>query len=295
MGAVAALGSSAYAATPEQGTLSSSEPRFSWSGSVTASWGPRNVANTTGDDSVPCEQPYCDSVVLKVADGGKYLIAGADAPQDGDQVTIRVHLPNGDIVVADGDAGPGSPFTVQVDDAAKGDYAVDYMTYYVDGPVQFAGFASLGVPLFATEGGDSTSGSGSTQQEGQQQQQSPPPSSEQAPANPASAPPAAPAPAPVRAIALTAKAPKLSARRLRRSKGFTVPVTVSRGVASITATLTKGRRVMGAGRAGATARAAKLRVKLRKRLKAGRYQLTLVADDGAGTRTVKTLKVRVRR
>src|SRR3712207_9510319 len=52
-----------------------------------------NLANTTGDDTISCQAPYCDSVTVNVTETAPYLMAGVDAPggeADEDQVTIRV-------------------------------------------------------------------------------------------------------------------------------------------------------------------------------------------------------------
>src|SRR3712207_4600311 len=77
-------GGQAVAATPESGSLSSSSPRFGWAGDVTASWAFRNAADATGQVTgsapVGCEAPFCDSVKVTVAEAGKYLLVGADAP-----------------------------------------------------------------------------------------------------------------------------------------------------------------------------------------------------------------------
>jgi hypothetical protein len=278
-------GAQAVAATPESGSLSSSTTRFAWTGEVTASWAFRNASDITGDDTVACEAPYCDSVTLNVAEGGDYLMVGADTPapaSDTAIVTIRIHHPNGEMTQETGESSEGSPFTVKVDKAEKGEYTIDYLNSYVDGPINYNGNASLGVPLFEPEGGDVV-------------EAPPAPPAPPAPApQPAPQPAPAPAPAPA-ALTLDLKAPVLSARKLKRSKSFSIPVKVSRGVATITATLLKGKTVVASGKLGSTSDAGKLVVRGKKAMKAGRYTLTLTAVDGSGVATSRTVAVKIKR
>jgi hypothetical protein len=289
-GATLVLSAAAIAATPENSTVSSETPRAAWTGAVTASYAPRVVTLVTESDAVPCEAPYCDTFDLNVAEAGKPLTIGADAPGTDsaapDQVTLRIYAPDGELTIATGGATAGQPFAVEFEQSQKGTYTVEYMTYYIDGPTDYHGYASLGVPLL-------DDGSTPPPPAAPQTQAQPQPQPEQPPAEQAPAP--APAPAPVQALTVDVKAPALSARKLKRSKSFSIPITVSRGVSSVTATLTKGKKVVATGKGGALAGAGKLTVKTAKGLKAGTYKLTLTADDGAGVKAIKTVALKIKK
>src|SRR6266540_474679 len=125
-----AAASFALAATPDSGTVSSGAPTLTWKGQVSASYGPRILVVASDDDSVPCEQPYCDAFALKVADKDDLTLTGSVPEGTGTgsaSVTLRIHKPDGSTLVSTGDATSAKPYAVKIKAAAAGDYTIDYM------------------------------------------------------------------------------------------------------------------------------------------------------------------------
>jgi hypothetical protein len=265
-----AFAGTAGAATPDKGTVSSAAPKVTWAGQVTASWFTSRAVILTGDGSVPCQAPTCDSFALDVADQ-QNLEVGVSAPEAADQVIVRIKKPDGSYLVTTEDTNSSTYVIVKIKNAAKGSYVVDYWNYYTDGPVDYNGYAQLGSAAAAapapTTTTTTTTPSGGTS--GGQQ------------------------PAAKEDLSLTVKAGKASARKLAKTRKLAASVTVSRPVASISAKLLKGKKVVGTAKAGATSSTAKLSLKVAKKLKQGTYSLAVVADDGKGTTAAKTIKVRV--
>ena len=264
--AVAAGASIAGAADPASGTISNATPSVKWAGDVTGSYAARIPVVLSEDDSVPCVAPTCDAFALTLADAGDLTVSGTapggtstggdDAPA---QVTIRVRKPDGSVVLFTGDATEDKPLSGKIKAAPKGDYDVEYWNNFIDGPIDYVGGAFIGA--------------------------GPKPA---VPAPPAPAP--APAPAPKEDLKVSGKAGKNSAKRKR----VVLTVTVSRAVKSVTATLLKGSKKLGSGKLGAFSGSKKLTIKAAK-LKAGTYSVALTADDGAGVKAAKTIKVKVGR
>ena len=254
----------AAAANPDSGSVSNSAPSLTWKGQVTASYGPRIIAVAADDDSVPCSQPYCDAFNLKVVDKNDLTLSAgvpAGTGTGASQVTLRIHKPDGSVLVASGDADEKKPFSTKLKGAAAGDYVIDYMNNFIDGPIDYVGTATLGAPAApAPSPGGGSAGGGTT-----------------------------PAPAPAQDLKITVKAGKVTTK----SKKLTATVTVSRQVKSISATLFKGKKAVAKGAVGATTSSAKVSLKLKK-LKKGTYRLNVIADDGAGVQAGKSVTVKVK-
>ena len=259
----------ATAADPADGTVSASSPKVTWTGSTISSVSQFHAQHTAESDDAPCEAPGCDSFALKV-DTAADLTIGVDAGEsDAQNVGVRVTLPDGSVVRASGPAAPGKPLKLKIKAAKTGDYVVDYTNYYVDGPVEYNGSAELAVAAPPPAGG--------------------------APQPPPSTAPQ-PGPAPAESFTLTVKAPKrVSARKARKGKTLTVGVAVSREVRNITSILRRGKTEVGRGALGTTSGSAKLKVKLRKGLKKGKYSMYTQATDAQGTKVSRTVAFRVKK
>lgn len=289
-----AVAGTAVAATPENGTVSNASPRIAWAGEVTASWTPSRAViaeNAAGaDGTTPCEAPTCDTFKLTVADPNDLSI-GADGPgeaSDPDQLIIRIKKPDESYLTTIGEGSKGKPLVIKFKKAAKGDYIVDYWNYYVSATTPYDAFAQLGTGTTGAPAGGTDTTAGGTAGGGTSGG-SPGPT----PQGPGSAPAAR------ENIDIKVKASKTSARKLKKTRKLTAKVTVSRQVAKITAFLRKGKKVVAKGKRGTTTGTAKLKLKLSKKaakkVRKGKYKLTVVADDGKGTTASKTIKVRVRK
>lgn len=271
-GGLLAVGSAAApAADPANGTVSKAQPKVTWTGEVTGSYFNRIPVIATGDDTVPCSPPGCDAFALTLADSDDLTVT-ADAPEStsttggASQVTIRIRKPDGSVLITTGDASPEKPLTVKIKKAPAGDYGVEYFNYFVDGPIEYVGTATLGS---APTAAPAPAASGGTPPSGQ------------------------PGPQPAQDLSVTVKVGKASARKLAKSRKLAATVSVSRAVKSVTATLRSGKKVVGKGKLGAVTGSAKLTLKLSKKLKKGKYKLTVAASDGAGVSAARTITVKV--
>jgi hypothetical protein len=117
-----ALASPATAATPESGTVSLAQPSAAWSG--TANGYLFTVANDFA--AAPCEQPYCDSFALTLADAGQLTVV-ATAATGGGFTRVEIERPDG-TSLSDGGAADHRETQITIKEAAAGDYTVRVLT-----------------------------------------------------------------------------------------------------------------------------------------------------------------------
>ena len=281
-GAMAA--GTAFAADPEGGKVDSATPRIDWKGSVTASWVPSRaviLADAAGESgNVPCEAPTCDTFALEVGEK-KDMTVGVTSPEAGDQVILRIKTPADEYVTTVGDTDSKAQMTVKFKAAAPGTYTVDYWNYYTSGTQEYAGWAQLAVPA-APPAAPPTTSPGNEPPQAQQ-----PPTQTGQPQ---------PQPGQTEAIAMSVKVGKASAKKLKKARKLKAKVTVSRP-ATVTGFFKKGKKTIAKGKATVKASGTltlKLSKKAAKKLKKGKYALTVTATDGKTT-TAKTVKVTVRK
>lgn len=273
--ALGALGTTAaLAATPGSGTVSKASPEVTWTGAVTTSYPNRIPVIITEDDTFPCLPQMCDMFALEVADSDLLTIK-ADAPEStstsgnaGSQVTLRIRRPDGSVSVHSTDtagASPEKPLVVKIKNAPKGAWEIEYFNYFFGPPVEYNASAYLGTPAAAPAAEEPVT-------------VAPPPAADQTAQE---------------GLTVRAKAGKVSAKKANKSRKLAAKVTVSRKVKSLTATLKKGKKVVGKGRLGAFSGTKRVTLKLTKRLKAGRYSLTVAANDGSGVSAIRTVAVKV--
>ena len=270
--AVALAAGVAVAATPSSGKVDNTNRKVEWTGETTGSFLSINPMLNAPED-FPCAAPGCDTFTLTVADAPQELTIAADL-QDGDgdggDVILRITSPDGTRTLHEGTADDGKPTKVKIKKAVNGDYVIDYLNNFIDGPIPYAASAELGVAA------------------------APAPAPGPAPA-PAPAPQPAPGPAPNEAYTVSVKAGKLSAKKVNKTRKASATVTVSRPVKSIVAELRKGRSVVAKGAVGATQKTAKVTLKASKKLKPGKYALVVTATSDQDVKAVKTVNVTVRR
>jgi hypothetical protein len=289
-GAVAAAAS---AATPAEGTISNSSPQVGWTGTLRSSGTYYN--SWAQDPSIPCQNPpsgatVCDGFGLKIGDAGSALITvnlqNAALQGNNGSAGIRVEKPDGSYVYVQGESGKDVPLELDLADAAKGDYMVHTVASYVccNESTYLAKAALTSAPP-----------------------QGQPPAQQQPPASsgggqPAPQPEPQPQPAPQQAgsraapsdFVLTAKAPKVSAKKARKAKSIAVAVTTSRPIQKLTATLKKGKKTIGTGTLTAFKGKGTLKVKVPRTLKKGSYQLLIAGSDN-GVTVARTLKLTIRK
>lgn len=300
--AAGAVAATAYAAKPGEGTISKSAPEVAWSGELTSSATQYNTWNN--NPAAPCaNERVCDPFKLKIVDGGNTLIKHEVSMQDdnGENVDagIRVTKPDGSYLFVTGPSGPGTPLEVVLENAKAGDYTLHAVDSFVCcGAIPYGTIATL-----TAAGGSGTGGSGGSTGGGNNQttpkpQPQPQPSPSPSP-QPQPQPQPAPAPQQPSAAApsdftLSAKAPKVSAKKIRKSKSFRVSVTTSRKIQRLTVQLKKGKKSVGGGTVTPFPGKAAVKVKSKGRIKPGSYTLEIVGRDGA-IRVGRTIKLKIRR
>ena len=251
----------AVAAEPGSGEVSKASPRVIWTGSTTNSW--FNYTLINADNSADCTAPLCDRFTLKVVDGGFDMVVKVRADSqttDGANVTggVRITAPDGSGSWTTGETGPDKDLKVTVKKAVAGEWLIDYTNTFVGGAQTYAASAELLVP---------------------------PPAVAPAAPMPAAPPAAAPAAVTLSAKPFAAKAGRKLVARLRSSGSLT----------GLTAVLAKGGKKLATGKLAALNGNGKLTIRPKRRLKPGRYLLTVTGKDAAGRVVTAQAAVTIRR
>lgn len=275
--ALAAVGSlatglvaSSQAASPESGTVSAAAPKVNWEGTVQSS-GIFYMA-WDEDPEIPCDPPACDPFMLKV-DGAHSLLTVSLNVQNESAAGgeggggLRIKLPSGEYNWVKGTSGPKTALRVKLKNPAPGDYEVTSVASYICcGPSDY--LASAEVPGGA-------------------------PAPAPAPATGAPAPSASPEPAP----SITVKAGKLSAKKLKKAKKFTVALSSNGQVNKLKASFRKGKKAIGAGTLASLNGSGKLTIKIAKKaakkLKKGTYSFSVSGTDSQGRTVGTSLRLKV--
>ncbi len=262
----------ALASEPESGTVSTASPKVEWAGESTG-YGVYPLHSVAGSEAPdrPCEQPYCDSFALTVADSSNLSLQADNTAVNGpggDFVELDVVKPDGSVQYTQ--SGQDQPASVKIKNAPKGDYEIRVWTNERAGSDgSFTASATLGTVTAAP---------------GPQQ-----PSSPQQPQQVAPQQPAQPQPSPT--ISLVTK--KLSARKAKRAPKVTIKS--SGPVTQVVAALSKGKKKIGTAKRASLNGAAALKFKAKKKLKKGTYTLVVNAKDAQGRAIGLRAKLKVTR
>lgn len=267
----------AFAAEPESGTISSASPKVEWNGTsggygITAA----NILINAAGEQMVCEAPFCDTFTLEVADGGVDMTLALTSEQS-TITTAEVEKPDGSWEYQNGiePEGTEADYTTRFrfKKAMKGTWIVRTMSNANAGLDPYVGVAQLLVPAAA-------------------------------PAPVAGAPAAAPAPdaapaadsAPAAPPSLTiAAAGKLSARKLNRARSLTARVESTGTVRGVKAFLSSGKKIVGKGSLSSLSGKSKVKLKLGRKLKPGRYTLAVAGRSSSGATVPAGVKVKIRR
>jgi hypothetical protein len=235
------------AAEPGEGTVSAASPKAEWTGEA-AGYGTSIVADVNGSFFGPCQAPNCDQYTLQVADAADLTVALRTNDGSG-FMTAEVEKPDGTIVY-DGGADGVDTTSFKIKKAAPGTYLVRAQTNNtVADDYGYHGTATLAVAAAA-----------------------PAPVTPPAVTAPTAA---APAPATVSIATRSASA--------RRAKGkLKVAIASDQRVTGVVATLAKGTRKVATARLASLSGKRTLKLKLSRRVKPGRYTLSVTAKDQRG-------------
>lgn len=256
------LPSAATAAEPSSGQVSKGSPTVTWTGATLNAW--FNYTLINADNTSDCMPTFCDRFTLTVVDGGIDLavrIRMDDASSDGSNGTggIRITPPTGDPTWTTGESGPDRDLKATVKKAPAGDYLIDFVNTFVGGEQTHTATAELLVP--------------------------PPP------------PPPVVAPAAVTTTTAAAETVTLTVKPFRARAGKRLSARLSSGgpLTGLTATLKKGRRKAATGKLARLDGTGKLTLKARRKLKPGRYVLTVTGKDAQGRTVSGRATVTIRR
>lgn len=263
------------AATPAAGTLSAANPRVDWTGQVLASGAFYNAWDV--DRSLRCIAPACDPYVLTVAEPSDLVVIGlnvgsATATGEEGGGGIRVEHPDGSVQWAKGDSAPETTLRLRLADVQPGAYEVTSVASYVCcGPAPYAAHAELpGAAAVA-----------------------PPP-------GPAPTPPGPPGPAePAVAASLEILTRRARARRIAKRRRLGIRLRSSAPLTDVRAALDRRKRRLGRGRLEALDGNGRVRLRFSrsraKRLRPGRYGLTVSGRDPHGRTVGTAIRFRLRR
>ena len=248
----------ALAADPSSGKVSLAAPTIKWTGqSYGFPVGIVSILEDAAGQAPTCVAPTCDTFELEVAD-----VADLTVSVIAESLTqLSVIKPDGSYQWLQG-PGNGEATTLKFKRAAVGTWQIRTVVNSIAGvaPPDYTGTATLGSTAAAK----------------------PAPAGTPAPAPaPGATPAPATAPAPAPGASITIKAPKLSAKKLKKVKKFVATVTSSKPVTNVVATLRAGKKVVATGKLASLSGTAKLTLKTKGKLKAGKYTLLVQAKDGA--------------
>lgn len=265
------LSATAFAADPSSGTIGSSAPKVDWKGELQGSgiyyqaW--------VDDPTIPCagDPSLCDPFALTVADGPhpvtiKLHILSTNVDGSDPGAGIRIGNPDGSYQYTQGNASEQTPMVLRLKNVAAGEYEVNVVASHVCcGTDPYT--ASAEIAGAAPSTGTTTTTPPST-----------PPSPQ-------------PAPAPQ----VTVKAGKASAKKLNKSKKFTLTVSTTAPLNNVTGKLLKGKKAVGSAKLAKLSGTAKLVLKLKGKLKKGTYTATVSGTDDQGRTTTAGVKVKVKK
>jgi hypothetical protein len=247
----------ALAADPGTGTVSNAAPKVTWKGTSNAGFITTfgEIFINAAGEKQPCQAPSCDTFTLEVKDVGDLNL---QVTGESSITYLQVEKPDGTVVYNDGiepDGTDPDPVTkLKIKKAPVGSYKVQYAANdFTEETIE--GLATLGTPVAAAPAAPATPA---------------------APAAPAAV--AAPAPATV-----SAKAGKLSARKLAKTRKLPLTLTASAPVTAVKVVLASKGKAVATGTLAKLTGTAKFNLKLRKKLKPGRYDLVVEGKDGGAT------------
>jgi hypothetical protein len=250
-----ALAVPALASDPSSGEVSKANVKASWKGETT-NGGATTITSIMNEGTVVCEAPTCDTYALNVKDSDQLTIT---ATAGSAFTMVEVVLPDGTTIYNSGEETSNST-TVQIAKAPVGAYEVHVALNSLVTTGTYNGMAVLGpVDSKGRPAGSAT---------------------------PTPTPGASPTPEPQPTqpgAQLTIKTRKASARKV--AKKLKVTVAASAPVTEVKAFLKRGDKMLGSGTIARIDSSAAITVKLKKKLKAGKYTLSVVGKDSGG-RTV---------
>jgi len=268
----------ALAADPESGSISTAAPKVTWGGDTTAGFGTtfgQIFLHLAGQEQ-PCQSPSCDEFALDVKDAGD--ITFSVTAETSTISYLQVIKPDGSSVFADGldpEGQPDNATVIKIKKAPAGAYKVQTAqnNLTVD---TYTAFAMLG-------------GATAPSQQTQPGPPNPPSPTDPPPASTTPPPSSQPQPA-----TLSIKAGKPSARKLRRARRLAVRVSTTEPVTDVRVVLARGGKAVGKGALARLDKAATIKLKVGRKIKPGKYSLTVAAKQGARSVGAR-IKLRIRR
>jgi hypothetical protein len=268
------IASAAVAATPENGTISSANPKVEWGGDLT---NPGIFYNAWAQDpSTECTAPACDTFTLTVAEAGQNVTltenndstnaAGGD-PGCG----MNIKFPDGSYQYTQAPCGAKTTLQVKLKNAKAGDYVIRVASSHVccgtEGYTASAFIpAAAGAPA-ATPTPTPSSGGNTTAQ-----------------------------PAP-EAPQLTVRPSKASAKKITKAHKYKITASTTAPLNAVTAKFLKGKKTLGTASLSRLSGKATMVLKFSRKtkLKKGTYGVTVSGTDDQGRVVTTAVKVKAAR
>jgi hypothetical protein len=261
----------AQAADPGSGTVSPSNPKVSWKGTLQSSGIFYNAWDQ--DPTIDCAAPACDTFALKLEGAPKDLTLTLNIQNDAIQGNeggggIRVLKPDGNYQWVKGTSSKKTTLKLKLKNAAPGDYQVTSVASYVCcAQSEYIGGAEIPAATTAPAPAPATPPASGTQ---------------------SSAPPE-----------IKVTAPKASAKKLKKSRKLKVALSSNGPIKNLKGFLTKGKAKFATGSLaslnGNGTITLKLSSKAAKKLKAGTYGISVSGTDAEGRTVGTAIRVKIGR
>jgi hypothetical protein len=264
----------ALAAEPESGAVSTASPSVQWTGVSSGGFVTTfsQIFINTAGQKTPCQAPSCDTFTLDVKDSADLNV---EVTSEATITYLQIEKPDGEIVYNNGiepeGTEPDYTTKIRIKKAPAGTYKVQSAVNST-AEEAYSGKAALAVAAPAAPPA---------------QPGSPPP---------ATAPPSSPSPSSAPAPAtVSVKAGKLSARKLAKRRRLPLTLSASGPVTGVKIVLAAKGKAVAVGKLAELEGTKKFQLKLKKKLKPGRYDLAVEGKDANGNTVGVKTTVKIRR
>ena len=277
--AAGAAGVSA-APDPESGEVSAAAPTTSFEGAITEPTGAFEIAmQEEGTSKDNCSEPMCQEYALTVKDAGTMLTIDSVVDDDGFSQTVEIEAPDGTITQTSA-IDPGT-VKAKLKNPKAGAYLIRiYGSDYINESPTWTYKATVTLTTAST-----TPAPGTT---------TPDPAATATPSPTPTAPgsPAAP-------TKLTITKPKVSARKVARSKSVAVKLTASGRVQNLQVALSTGKasrpKLVGRAKVASLEGSKTIKIRVKRKLKPGTLRISARGTDAQGGAVTATATTRVKR
>jgi hypothetical protein len=270
-----AAGAATVAAAPDPATgeVSAAAPTTTFAGSITEPTGAFEIyAQEQGTSKDNCSEPVCQEFALNVKDAGTLLAIESVVDEDSFSQTVEVEAPDGAITQTSA-VDPGT-VTAKLKNPKAGAYLIRiYGSDYINESPSWTYKATVKLTTASAAPAPAATPAPTTTAGGQA------------------------APAPAATVRITA--PKVSARKVARTKSIAIKLTASATVKNLQVSLATGKagkpKLVGRARLATLEGTRTVKVKVKGKLKPGTLRITVQGTDSGGAPVSAQATARIRR